>query len=169
MATSTSTVPAGTSWMSVQRPTMGGGSREYILDIAQKFATPIQLYVLIGLFLAITFVKLIPLPFRSQAGTIPGRLLLFLVTIYIGQTYSWINGLLMALFVLLLLSLSPRNEEGFQNGGDSIKLITDKKKWFVEQILKEEPVAIEKETVKTMPIQDNSNSQASFVGQGGSK
>ncbi len=150
-------------------PVMKGGSRAYLLDIVDKFAHPIQLYVLVVLSLGIVFVKQIPIEIRSQAGTTLGRIFLFLATIVILETYSWVNGLLMALLVLLLISLSPRTSEGFQTIDDSLSLITDRKRWFVEEVLKERPVAIEKEKVRTQAIQDNTNSSASFSAQGGSK
>lgn len=146
---------------------MKGGAQIYMADLASKFSQPINFYVLVALTLAIVFVKKIPLAVRSQAGTFLGRLFLFAAAIAIADSYSWTNGLLMAILALLLLSMSPRTE-GFQNFGN-LKLITDDKKWFVERVLKENPVAIGDETVKTQAVQDNSNSSRSTNGQGGAK
>lgn len=146
---------------------MKGGAQVYMADLVSKFAQPIHFYVLVGLTLAIVFVKKIPLAVRSQAGTLLGRLFLFIATIAIADAYSWTNGLLMAILALLLLSMSPR-AEGFQNFG-SLKLITNDKRWFVERVLKENPIAIGDETVKTQAVQDNSNSSRSTNGQGGAK
>ncbi len=147
-----------------QPPVMKGGVKVYALDIVNKFANPIQLYILIGLVLAITFVKEIPEHLRAQAGTFLGRLFLFSLTIAIGQFYSWTNGLLMGVLSLLLLSLSPRSLEGFHPW--SMKIVDNNKKWFSEQLLKENPVAIEEETVPTQAVQDNTNSSRSSVAQG---
>lgn len=140
---------------------MRGGA--IVTDLVQKFSQPIQLYVLILIFLAIGFVKQIPVELRGQAGTPLGRTFLFFLTVVLAAHVSWVNGLLMAVLTLLLLSLSPRgSNEGFEPAiNDSLKLVTDKKKWFVEEVLKENPVAIDKEAVKTYPIQDNTTSGAS--------
>lgn len=146
---------------------MRGGTKAYVMDLAKKFSNPIDFYILAGLVIAITFVKQIPAPLRSQAGTFLGRLFLFSLTVAIGQFYSWTNGLLMAILSLLLLSLSPRTTEGFQPMAMmSLKLIENNKKWFVERVLKENPVAIEEDRVKTQAIQDNSNSSRSTASQG---
>ena len=139
---------------------MRGGA--IVADLAQKFSQPIQLYTLFAIFLAIGFVKQIPLQIRAQAGTPLGRVFLFFLSVTIAAHISWINGLLMAVLSLLLLSLSPRGKEGFEAAiNDSLKLVTDLNKWFVEEVLKENPLAIDKEDVKTYPIQDNSTSGAS--------
>ncbi len=148
---------------------MKGGTKAYVTDLGMKFSNPIALYVLIGLFLAITFVKQIPESLRAQSGTLLGRIFLFSLTVALGEFYSWTNGLLMAVLALLLLSLSPRNLEGFQPWSPvSFKRIDTSKKWFSEQILKENPVAIEEDVVKTQAIQDNTNSSRSSVAQGSS-
>lgn len=146
---------------------MKGGTKAYMLDLGTKYSSPIALYIMVGLFLAITFVKQIPESLRAQAGTLLGRLFLFSLTVAIGQFYSWTNGLLMAVLSLLLLSLSPRSLEGFQPWSPvSFKRVETVKKWFSEQVLKENPIAIEEETVKTQAIQDNTNSSRSSVAQG---
>ncbi len=148
---------------------MRGGTQAYVMDLAKKFSNPIHIYVLLALVVAITFVKEIPITLRSQAGTTLGRLFLFCFTVAIGELYSWTNGLLMAVLALLLLSLSPRiSAEGFQPIVPvSLKVIEDNKKWFVERVLKENPVAIEEDRVKTQAIQDNTtNSNRSTNNQG---
>jgi len=138
------------------------------MDLAKKFSNPIHFYILLALILAITYVKEIPLQIRSQAGTALGRIFLFALTVAIGQFYSWTNGLLMAVLSLLLLSLSPRaSKEGFQGfSGMNFQLVEDNKKWFVERVLKENPVAIQEKEVTTQAVQDSSNSSRSTNGQG---
>ena len=149
---------------------MKGGAQVYMADLVAKFSQPLNLYVLIGLALAIVFVKKIPLAIRAQAGSFLGRLFLFVATLAVAEYYSWTNGLLMAVLALLLLSMSPRPQgrDGFQTLAN-LRLITDDKRWFVEKVLKENPVAIGEEVVKTQAVQDNSNSSRSTNGQGGAK
>ena len=147
-------------------PIMKGGAREHILEILMKYSKPIQIYILLALSLSIIFVKEIPVVIRAQAGTHLGRLFLFLLTLVIADYYSWANGLLMAILTLLLLSLSPRpTTEGFHAMDDTLKLVDTKRKWWVEQVLKENPVGIQEETVKTSAIQDNTSSQTNVSSQ----
>ena len=73
----------------------------------------------------------------------------------------------MALFTVLLISVSPRNfKEGFQGekgdmGDTDIKLVSQKKRWWAEQVLHENPLGIEDDKVRTSAIQDNSNTSNS--------
>ena len=142
---------------------MKGGAREHILDIIKRYAQPLNIYIGISLVLGITYVGQIPKSFAFYANTILGRFVLFSLTIIIADTYSWVYALLMALFVVLLISVSPRNyREGFQNLPHSdIKLVTQKRKWWSEEVLQENPLGIEEDYVKTQAIQDNTNSSNS--------
>jgi hypothetical protein len=49
-----------------------------------------------------------------------------------------------------------------------MKLVTEKDKWWVERVFKENPIAIQEDTVVTKAIQDGSNSSSSTSAQGGS-
>jgi len=135
-----------------------------------KFSGTIDMYVLATIIIAIVFVKQFPIFIRSQASSIIGRIILFSLTIIIADLYSWTNGVLMVILTLLLLSLSPRaTAEGFQSSYDTnVKVIDNKKHWWVEQVFKENPKGIQEDYVKTTAIQDNSGSQSSNSGQGGS-
>ena len=133
----------------------------YLSDMFKRHSDPINMYVLALLIITITFVKQVPVDYRRYAESFLGRVLLFALTLVIAQYYSWSNGLLMALITLLLLSLSPRNREGFQSEFDSkIKLVSGKKNWWIENVFHENPVGIEEDTVKTSAIQDGSTSQS---------
>jgi hypothetical protein len=147
---------------------MRGGAKVYITDLLKKYSQPIYWYLLVGIAIAITFVREIPISIRSQASTTLGRFFLFTLTIAIGEYYCWTSGLLMAVLTLLLLSMSPRNSrEGFQT--TSLKLVTNSDRWFIEKVLKENPTAFEEQDVSTQAIQDSSNSSRSTTAQGGSK
>lgn len=140
---------------------MTGGAKVYLSDMFKRHSDPINMYVLALLIITITFVKQVPVDYRRYAESFLGRVLLFALTLVIAQYYSWSNGLLMALITLLLLSLSPRNREGFQSEFDSkIKLVSGKKNWWIENVFHENPVGIEEDTVKTSAIQDGSTSQS---------
>jgi hypothetical protein len=149
---------------------MKGGSKAHIIDLLNKYSSPINLYVLSALAMAIVFVKEIPVKIRGYAGSVFGRAVLFFVSLILADQYSWISGLFMAILSLLLLSLGPRTvAEGFQSPyNKNSKMVNDNTKWWVETVFKENPVAIEEDTVDTKAIQDGSNGSSSTSGQGGS-
>lgn len=147
---------------------MTGGAKVLMTDIVKKHWTPIEIYILVVLTLGIVYVKKIPLSLRRYAETFLGRIVLFVSTIAVAHFSSWSNGLLVAVFTLLLLSMSPRTSEGFQaDMKNKLKIVDDKQKWWVERVFKENPIAIEDDEVKTSAIQDGSNSSRSSYGQGG--
>ena len=71
------------------------------------------------------------------------------------QTGGWLYGILAVIFISLILSTVPGSYEGFQNTNYSLKLVDEKKRWWVEEILHENPIAIEAEKVKTAAVQDD--------------
>lgn len=131
-----------------------------MLDLIKKYAQPLNIYIGIALVLGIAYIGRIPKGVAFYANTLLGRLGLFWLTIIIADTYSWVYALLMALFAVLLIAVSPRILEGFQNDTD-LKMVTQKKRWFAEEVLQENPLGIEDDKVKTSAIQDNSNSSNS--------
>ena len=142
---------------------MKGGAREQFLDIAKKYTQPLNIYLAVALVLGITYVGRIPDSYTYQANTMIGRFFLFTITIFVADTYSWIYALLMALFTVLVIAVAPRTlREGFQAGGISgtdmeTKLVSQKKRWWSEEVLKENPIGIEEEKVRTSAIQDSSS------------
>jgi len=145
-------------------PVMKGGAREQLIDIVKKYAQPLNIYIGIALVLAITYIGQIPKSVAFRANTTPGRLILFVLTIVVADTYSWIYALLMALFTVLIIAVAPRTlNEKFQdmNGDVDVKLVSQKKRWWSEEVLKEDPLGIEEDKVRTIAIQDNSNASNS--------
>jgi hypothetical protein len=145
-------------------PVMRGGAKEHMLDLIKKYAQPLNIYIGIILVLCITYIGQIPKSVSFYANTLVGRFAFFWLTVIIADTYSWVYALLMALFVALLIAVSPRTLEGFQSSEKSdtdLKIVTQKKRWWSEEILQENPIGIEEEKVKTAAIQDNTNASNS--------
>jgi hypothetical protein len=134
---------------------MKGGARAALLDILAKQWSPIEVYILMFLILSIVFVREYPVEIRRNADTILGKTLLFIVAMFISTKYSWLNGLFIALFTLLVLSMSPRNKEGFQDKKNMVKIVDNAKPWWIEAVLKENPIGFEEEEVTTSAVQDN--------------
>ena len=104
-------------------PIMNGGAKEHLLDIIKKYAQPLNVYVGVTLALLIIYIRQIPKWVPYRANTMLGRIFLFALTIVIAETYSWIYALLMALFVVLLLAVSPRTlKERFKNSPSDIDI-----------------------------------------------
>ena len=142
---------------------MKGGSREQTMDVLRKYAKPIEVYIGIALGVAIVYVRQIPESIKDQADSFIGRLLLFVVTVLVADMYSWIYGLMMALFVAILIAQAPRSNrirEAFQDKQFTKKVPKDKR-WFVEEVFGENPDVIQDELVSTTAIQDNTSSSSS--------
>lgn len=153
--------------------TLAGGSR--ILPDGTLNAPDVLLAIL--LIVAVAQAHLVPSDIHRFIDTILGRILLFTIVISITAWKGWVIGLLTAMFALRLLMHSGRSEsdveerfsgrvqeyftnqaasEGFsdQNFKKVTKNETDKEKhrWFVEEVLEEEPDWIETDKVKTETV-----------------
>lgn len=132
----------------------GGVVQKSLVDFVSKTKS-FQIGLLYIFFtLMIVFKEQIPASFHQQADTFIGRL--FIVSSVFGITvyYSWIVGIIAAIAFALVLGLPYSIQEGFGSGGEtSLQVIPTTKKWFVEKVLKENPVAIEEEKVVTSAIQ----------------
>ena len=137
---------------------MKGGAREAILDIIARQWSPIEVYILMFLVFSIVFVREYPAELRLYADSILGKIALFSLAVFVSMKYSWLNGLFIALFTLLILSMSPRNSEGFQDAKKSnVKLVDNKNPWWVEAVLKENPIGFEDEKVTTSAVQNDTS------------
>ncbi len=144
-------------------PVMKGGMREVLLDFSKKQMSLASNLFLGLLVLGITFFNTIPKVYADQADTFIGKLLLLLLLYITVEMGGWLHGILLAIFFALVLSISTRNKvEGFKSDQE-IRMVPEKKLWFVEETLKERPVAIEDEKVKTIAVQDNDNQETSPV------
>ena len=138
-----------------------GGVRESLLDFLQKTKTFQTILVYIALILIIVFKNQIPPSIYEQADSFLGRLLAIFFVALVTIHFDWVVGLLAAVAVALLIGLPKRTsfKEGFGSGGEtSVQVIPTLKKWFVERVLHENPVAIEEEKVITSPVQNDSTS-----------
>jgi hypothetical protein len=140
-------------------PVFTGGARQLAFDFLNQNATHVELLYGSVLILAIAFVKTIPTSLALQTSTILGKSLLFGILLLTLTYTSWIHGLLFVIFAGLLLSTAPRMTETFVDNF-SFKLVDSKKKWWVEEILNENPAAIEDEKVTTQAVQDDNQTRS---------
>ena len=173
--------------MATPLPVMSGGMREIMIDFTQKHSNQAEIILGILLVIAITFVEQIPSVISRQATTLPGRLLSFVILLGILSYTRWLHGFLFVVLVALMMvskktvegflgshisegftssknkSQSTFGAEGFEPSDYSTLIVPSKKKWFVEEVLGENPVAIVDEKVRTSAIQDNGRYQKSSV------
>jgi len=142
-------------------PVMKGGVREIVVDFSKRQMAFVELVGGILLILGIVFPANIPVQFRKQASTVIGRLLLFVILVIILVYGKWMYGVLFAVFIAVLLSTRSA-KEGFTSEF-SFNMVNDKKKWWVEKILNENPVAIQDDKISTNAVQDNGETTRSSV------
>lgn len=134
-----------------------GGMISSFQILLMNMDSPIKLIYGVFLILIIVYSPLIPFEFRVFADSLLGRIFGVAVVYGVIETLGWVYGLLTALAFLLILNGAPRTLssglEGFEGGGT----VTEKKiigrKWFVEQVLGEDPKKIATDKVTTTAIE----------------
>jgi|LauGreDrversion4_2_1035121.scaffolds.fasta_scaffold04517_4 hypothetical protein len=112
---------------------------------------PLQIVYGVVLILLIVYGGEVPDRIRLFADTVLGRILgvawLFLTV----ESLGWLFGLFVALAWLSIVYLSPhaRGVEGFE----VVEKERRGRRWFVERVLGEHPVAIATDKVTTLPVQ----------------
>jgi hypothetical protein len=153
--------------MATQQPiVMKGGFRAQIGDLFSKYEGPVAL--LVGTFatLVIVFLGKIPKEVRRQADSVLGRALLLTFTVLVAIVFGWPLGVLVGLMSALLIGSGGVHpvqiSEGFAPDFN-VKLVPNKKKWFVEQVLGENPLLIEDTVIDTSAVQDLTEKNAGSV------
>jgi hypothetical protein len=111
----------------------------------------------IFLVLLIVYSSEIPSEYRIFADSLLGKIFGVAIVYGVIESLGWVYGLLTAVAFLLVLNGAPSNyaaaTEGFEGGGT----VTEKKvvgrKWFVEQVLGENPKKIATDKVTTTAVE----------------
>jgi len=117
--------------------------------------SPYKLLIGFLLILTIVYAPAIPIEVRQFTDSMIGRILGIGVVYGIIHSFGWVYGLLAALAFLIILHGAPRLEyvEAFNGGGSINEKKVIGKKWFVEQVLGENPKKIETDKVRTTAIE----------------
>lgn len=112
---------------------------------------------LLFLVVGIAFSEEIPIEIRRFANTFWGGLV-GLIGVWTAYTYfDWTTALLVALLYVLSANSSIISlTENFEPGIDT-RFVANRRKWYIEQVLGENPLLIEEDTVKTAAVQDDNN------------
>lgn len=113
---------------------------------------------LMFLVVGITFVHVIPIEIRRGYNTLLGGLGGLSTVVFLYYYFNWYTSLLAALLLVLIINsgLLHTEKEGFEPGIDT-RFVGDKKKWYIEQVLGENPVLIEENNISTSAVQDDAS------------
>lgn len=145
---------------------MKGGVRAQLGDLFSKYEDPVAL--LVGTFatLVIVFLGKVPKEVRRQADSLLGRAFLLTFTVLTTIVFGWPLGVLVGFMSALLIGaggVTPVSvTEGFAPDFN-VKLVPNTKKWFVEQVLGENPLLIEDTVIDTSAVQDLSERSSGSV------
>lgn len=109
------------------------------------------------LIIIIVYSPIIPSEYRVFADSLLGRIFGIAIVYGVIESLGWVYGLLTALAFLLIINGAPRfnnsNLEAFEGGGSVTEKKVIGKKWFVEQVLGENPKKIATDKVVTTAIE----------------
>ena len=148
---------------------MKGGFREQIGDLFSKYDQPVGLLVATFATLVIVFLGKVPKDIRRQADSLLGRALLLTFTVLTAVVFGWPLGVLVGLMSALLIGAGGVHPVAIQSVTEgfspdfNVKLVPNKKKWFVEQVLGENPLIIEDSVIDTSAVQDLSEKNSGSV------
>ncbi len=127
-----------------------------------------------SLLLFAAYADQLPRVARWQLSTSLGRLLLIALLFLVFEMGGWIPALLFAIGIIMIwsnrplapaasvASVAPDIKEGFQGRCDKQagqkKVKVQGSRWFVEDVLQEEPESIEEDRVYTQAVQEDSYS-----------
>lgn len=132
------------------------------LSLAPLLESPLRLSYAVFLALLLVYSGAVPSELRLFADTLLGRVLAVLWIYLVVEGLGWLFGLFTAMAFLAVVYLSPHTTgrgqggvEGFSgSGGGVVEKERVGRRWFVERVLGEHPVAIATEKVTTLPVQD---------------
>lgn len=140
---------------------MQGGVRAHVGDLFSKYETPVAVIFAVLFTLIIVFIDRIPVSIRRVADSFGGRIVLLMLTAMTVLAFGWPIGILAALMSALLIGAGgiypqvrqKKITEGF-SPDMNVRLIPTKQRWFVEEVLGENPLLIEDSTIDTSAVQD---------------
>ena len=119
--------------------------------------SPAKLIYGAALILLIVYSSAIPTEYRTFADSLLGRVFGVAIVYGVIESLGWVYGLLTALAFLLIINGAPRfnnsSLEAFEGGGSVTEKKVIGKKWFVEQVLGENPKKIATDRVVTTAIE----------------
>lgn len=144
--------------------------KAWIFNTHSMIKLPLTIVSVFGLIIAGTFVEIAPRKSLEFLDTILGSSLFFIVPLLISLFLDWATGLLATVISLIIFTRLQRPDvsEGFVD--DFVTdIIPSPKRWFVEKVLGETPIAISSDRVtqsekKDIDTRTSSSSSMSISG-----
>jgi hypothetical protein len=168
--------PAATS--AAKAPPMDTSLEAWIYNIRTVLHFPGTVLTVAGLLVAGAFAETAPRKSLEFLDSILGQALLFLLPLFLALMLDWPTGLLAGSICLIIFArlqkADPDSEvqEGFASsldasndtGSDTVqntKIVSSNKRWFVEKVLGETPIAISSDRITVKRYDDNDNRTSS--------
>jgi hypothetical protein len=134
-----------------------GGMVNSLQVLMTNLDSPVKLIYGVILVLIIVYSPMIPVEYRTFADSLLGKIFGVAIVYGVIESLGWVYGLLTAVAFLLILNGAPSNyaaaTEGFDGGGTVTEKKIVGKKWFVEQVLGENPKKIATDKVTTTAVE----------------
>lgn len=161
MATAASASASPTVATPLRIPTMVGGAK-FQKDVLDWTKQSSHLYITVAsalIFMWAVYSEKLPPAWRWQLSTSIGRVLLLILLYVIYMLAGWLPALLFAIAIAMTWANRPLQKpagvkEGFNN--TVVTDVGDKKLWFIEKVLSENPQRIVQTHVDTQAVQDDS-------------
>ena len=131
----------------------------WIYNIRFVLHFPITILTVAGLLVAGTFAETAPRKSLEFLNNYLGKSLFFILPIALGIMLDWPTGLLAATVCMIFFArlLISDKEEGFDDKvveEKETEIIPNHKRWFVESVLGESPIAISSNKIRRVGTQD---------------
>jgi hypothetical protein len=121
----------------------------WIINVRQVLQFPLTILSVAGLLVVGAFAQTAPRKSLEFLNNYIGRAVFFILPIICGLILDWPTGLLAAVVSLIIFARLQKldTDEGFE---DAVKteLVPNSKRWFIETVLGESPIAISSDKIK---------------------
>jgi hypothetical protein len=134
-------------------PKMDTSLEAWILNVRHVLHFPVTILSVAGLLVAGAFAETAPRKSLEFLDNYIGRTVFFVLPLICGLLLDWPTGLLAAAVSLIIFARlqKPDSKEGFDDSVNREKetdIIPNPKRWFVESVLNETPLAISSDKIK---------------------
>jgi hypothetical protein len=149
----------------------GAKFRQTFMEWSNQSSSLFYTLFIVSLFVYTGYAEKVPMNIRWQLSSTLGRLLLLLLLYIVHEVTGWIPALLFTIAIGITWYNRPLEkpigvQEGFQDKQegflDNMKVTkVQGQKWFVEEVLKENPKKIVEDRVSTFAVQDETQTGTS--------